>query len=77
MSVNLIRLKKLREEHGMSLAQVSERLGFSSQQGYYYKEKGSRAITADELGKLAALYGVPVGSLYTDNSQQTEEGATA
>ena len=70
MGVNIAKLKELRKTHGLSLAYVSDYLGFSTQQGYYYKEAGLRGISAEELGKLATLYGVSVESLYKDDDQQ-------
>lgn len=76
MTVNLEKLKVLRNERCLSLAQVSESLGFKSHQAYLYKENGSRDITADELGKLAVLFDVPVESLYTSDAQ-AGEGITA
>lgn len=70
MGINILKLKELRKAKGLSLAYVSDFLGFSTQQGYYYKEAGLRGISAEGLGKLAMLYGVPVESLYKNDDQQ-------
>jgi len=72
-AVNLEHIKELRKQSGYACAFVSRHLGFKSPQGYYYKEAGISAITADELGKLAAFFGVPVESLYSNVSSTVKE----
>ena len=69
MRVNLEKLKRLRKKKGLTLLAVSEHLGFKSQQGYFYKESGVRAISAVELGALAALYGVSMDDLLEPEGQ--------
>jgi len=72
MFVNLDYLKVLRKQHGYSLSFVSSYLGFTCHQAYYYKEKGTRQISAEEIGQLAALYNVPIETLYTSSSKIRE-----
>ena len=69
MRVNLEKLKRLRKKKGLTLLAVSAHLGFKSQQGYFYKESGVRAISAVELGALAALYGVSTDDLLEHEGQ--------
>jgi transcriptional regulator with XRE-family HTH domain len=72
MSVDLNQLKSLRKQHSYSLSYVSSYLGFTCHQAYYYKEKGSRQISAEEISKLATLYNVPIETLYTINNKPNE-----
>lgn len=74
MRVNLKLLKQLRQQNGLTLAEVSAHLGFKSQQGYFYKETGVRNISAGELGSLATLYGVSSDDLLESDEV---EGQTA
>lgn len=62
--VNLELIQKLRKEKGISVEKMSLLLGFEGYQGYYYKERGTRKLTADEIAKIATILGVPIGSLF-------------
>ena len=74
MRVNLNLLKQLRQQSGLTIAEVSTHLGFKSQQGYFYKETGVRNLSAGELGTLAMLYGVSSDDLLEPDGA---EGQTA
>lgn len=63
--VNLELIQKLRKEKDISVEEMSLRLGFEGYQGYYYKERGIRKLTADEVSKIATILGVPIGSLFS------------
>lgn len=59
------RLKGLRIKSKLSMAEVAEKLGVTTQSVFYY-ENGSR-VPRDEVKKqLATLYGVTVGELFFD-----------
>lgn len=62
--VNLELIQKLRKEKDISVEEMSLLLGFEGYQGYYYKERGIRKLTADEISKIATVLGVPIGSLF-------------
>jgi len=51
------RLVKARESAGFSITEAADKFGFKNYQTLSSIEKGSRNITADELIKMARLYG--------------------
>ena len=63
VKVDLAKLRELRKSYGYSMGMVAKHLGFKTPQGYFHKETGERAITAAELGTLAALFEVSADDL--------------
>ncbi|WP_233548050.1 helix-turn-helix transcriptional regulator [Rummeliibacillus sp. POC4] len=62
--VNLLYIKQLREEKNISVEQMSKLLGYVGYQGYYYKEKGIRKMSAEDIALVAMTLGVPIESLF-------------
>ncbi len=55
------KLERLREDKGLSVAAVAEKLGISRQTVYFAERGGD--ISFELLSRFAKLYGVPVVSL--------------
>lgn len=72
-AVNLERLKELRSGKGFSIEEMSLRLGYEHYQGYYYKERGLRAISADDIAAIAEILEVPVQELFFDSKVTNSE----
>ncbi|RIJ65551.1 hypothetical protein D1606_07985 [Rummeliibacillus sp. POC4] len=43
---------------------MSKLLGYVGYQGYYYKEKGIRKMSAEDIALVAMTLGVPIESLF-------------
>lgn len=65
--VNLKRIKELREERGLSIAKISKELGYKTQQGYFYIEKGKTKLKVDHLLKLARILNVKINDLLEED----------
>lgn len=65
--VNLKRIKELRKERGLSLAKISKELGFKTQQGYFYIEKGKTKLKVDHLLKLARILDISIDDLLQED----------
>lgn len=64
MEVDLPKLKRLRKQHNLSIADVSQALGYKSGNAYFALESGRTRMKAEHLKKLANMFGVSVESLY-------------
>lgn len=67
------RLRRIRNQQGLSLAQVEERsegVWKAVVVGAY--ERGDRAVSLQRLADLASFYGVPLGDLLPDGSGATD-----
>ncbi|MEK4255455.1 helix-turn-helix transcriptional regulator [Ureibacillus sp. FSL K6-2830] len=62
--VNLDLIKRLRIKKNISIEQMSKLMGYKGYQGYYYKENGSRKMSADDIAKISILLGVPINDLF-------------
>ena len=62
--VNVDLLRELRIQHGFSLAQISQYLGYKSPSGYGAIEQNQTRIRADQLKQLSLLYNEPVERFY-------------
>ncbi|CAM3034168.1 helix-turn-helix transcriptional regulator [Sporolactobacillus spathodeae] len=69
--LNLKRLKKLRKAK-MTLSEMSAKLGFKSQNGYYYLETGRNKISAEILAKVADILEVPIQNFFDDMPLKNE-----
>lgn len=65
--VNLDLIKRLRIKKNISIEQMSKLMGYKGYQGYYYKENGSRKMSADDIAKISILLGVPINDLFLKN----------
>lgn len=64
--VDLEKIKELRKKKDISLDEMSRRLGYESQNGYYYLEIGRGRFTAEMLAKVADMFGVNINGLFFD-----------
>lgn len=64
--VNLDLIKRLRIKKNISIEQMSKLMGYKGYQGYYYKENGSRKMSADDIAKISILLGVPINDLFLE-----------
>ena len=71
MHVDLNTIRQLREERGLSQAQVASSLGYKSAVAYCRLESGARRIRIEHLAPLAAALGVTVAGLLTTESAET------
>jgi transcriptional regulator with XRE-family HTH domain len=62
--LNLIKLKKLREQTGFSQEEISKKLGYKSALGYHYIETGRCKPNAEHIFTLAALYEINPDELF-------------
>ena len=62
--VDLGKIKELRKKEDISLDEMSRKLGYESQNGYYYLEIGRGKFTAEMLAKVADILSVNINSLF-------------
>ncbi|MTD30193.1 helix-turn-helix transcriptional regulator [Planomicrobium sp. YIM 101495] len=62
--VNLELIKELRIERGLSIEEMSKLLGYEGYQAYYYKEKGIRKMSAEDIAKIAYVLKTPIKKLF-------------
>lgn len=72
-AVNLGRLKELRIDKSISIEDMSLRLGYEGYQAYYYKERGTRSISADDVAGIAKILEVPIQDLFFENGVTEKE----
>lgn len=66
--VDLDRIKELRKKNRISIDEMSRRLGYESQNGYYYLEIGRNKFSAETLAMVAGILGVNINTLFfTEN----------
>lgn len=56
-------IKRLRKEHGFSVREIQDFLGFEAPQAIYKWEKGLNLPTTDNLYALACFYGVKIDDI--------------
>lgn len=66
-----LKLKKLREELGLTLREVGKRIGIDH--SYIAKIEKGKMPSLEKLKKLCALYGVSVSSLFGEEIELPEE----
>lgn len=62
--VNLDLIKQLRNQKNISIEEMSRFMGYRGYQGYYYKENGSRKMSADDIAKISIILSVPINKLF-------------
>lgn len=62
--VNLPFIRGMRIEKDISTAEMSIQLGYEGYQAYYYKERGIRKMSAEDIARIAAILNVPIGKLF-------------
>ncbi|MBT2680018.1 helix-turn-helix transcriptional regulator [Bacillus sp. ISL-35] len=65
--VNLEKIKRLRKAKGLSFNQMAEKLGYESQNGYYYLETGRNKFSAEALAMVATIFNVPIEDLFFED----------
>lgn len=66
-SVNLGYIKKLRLDNDISIEEMSLRLGYEGYQAYYYKERGIRKMSAEDVAGIAKILSVKVDDLFFED----------
>ncbi|MFT8872508.1 MAG: helix-turn-helix transcriptional regulator [Sporolactobacillus sp.] len=69
---DLMKMRRLRKER-MTLLQMAEKLGYRSQNGYYYLESGIHKISAEMLAQVAAILEVPIQDLFIERGQASDD----
>lgn len=62
--VNLDLIKQLRNQKEISIEEMSKVMGYKGYQGYYYKESGSRKMSAEDIAKISLILSVPISELF-------------
>ena len=56
-------IASLRRQHGMSVRQLQDRMGFSTPQAIYKWQHGESLPTVDNLVALSAIFAVPIDAI--------------
>ncbi|WP_414049828.1 helix-turn-helix transcriptional regulator [Macrococcus animalis] len=64
--VNVNKIKTVRENLGISIEEMSKRMGFASYQGYYKKEVGLRQFSATDISKISAILNLSYNDIFFD-----------
>lgn len=62
--VDLVKIKKLRNEKRLTQGYMAKKLGYKTPIGYHYLESGRCQIKADQLAIIAKELGVEVKELF-------------
>ncbi|GBG09465.1 transcriptional regulator [Paenibacillus agaridevorans] len=65
--VDLVKIKSLRKEQGVSLDEMAKEVGYESPNGYYYLEIGRGRFPAETLAKVAVVLGTTIEELFFDD----------
>ena len=60
-------LRKLRNNQGITLQQMSTLLGYSSPNAYSRKEKGERRFTIEEAMKISKFFQKPIEEIFFED----------
>ena len=67
-----IKIKKLREQEGLSQLELSEKLGYKSQGTVGMYETGKRVPDGETISKIASIFGVTTDYLLGNESSVNE-----
>lgn len=67
MVINLNLIKEVRNSKGYSIEEMSKLLGYEGYQAYYYKERGIRNMSVEDISKIATILKVPIEKLFFKN----------
>lgn len=56
-------IASLRRQHGMSVRQLQDMMGFSTPQAIYKWQRGETLPTVDNLVALSAIFAVPIDAI--------------
>lgn len=62
--VNLGFIRETRIKQGKSIEEMAVSLGYEGYQAYYYKERGIRKMSAEDIAKIAYVLDVPIEKLF-------------
>lgn len=65
--MNLKKLRRLRKEKKLTIAAMSEVMGYKSQATYWKKEHGNISISLLEAEKISAVLGKSVDEIFFSN----------
>jgi transcriptional regulator with XRE-family HTH domain len=68
LAINLQKIRQLREMRHLTQKDLACQLGYRTATGYCRLEKGRRQLSAEHLLALAAILGVPVSELATQEA---------
>lgn len=63
-SIDLKLIQELRVERGISIEEMSKRLGYDNYDYYYKKERGIRKLSVEDIARIASVLNVPIESLF-------------
>lgn len=64
--INLELIKELRIKNGISTQDMSVKLGYEGYQGYYYKERGIRKMSVEDIAKISEILNVPIQEFFLE-----------
>jgi transcriptional regulator with XRE-family HTH domain len=64
------RIKELREEHHLKVVEVSQFMGFESEQAVYKWQRGESLPTVDNLYALSKLFNTPVDDILRGSREE-------
>lgn len=62
--VNLGFIRETRIKQGKSIEEMAVSLGYEGYQAYYYKERGIRKMSAEDIAKISYVLDVPMEKLF-------------
>lgn len=65
--INLNLIKEVRTSIGVSIEEMSKLLGYEGYQAYYYKERGIRNMSVEDIAKIATILKVPIEKLFFES----------
>ena len=65
--LDLPKIKRLRKQLKLTQPEMAERLNLKSGKLYHDRESGKVLFSADELARVAVIFGVAIASLYSEN----------
>lgn len=65
--VNLELIRDLRTKKGIPIEEMSLSLGYEGYQAYYYKERGIRKMSAEDVAGIAKALKVPINTLFFED----------
>ena len=70
--VNLELIRNLRNDKEISVSEMSVMLGYEGYQAYYYKERGIRKMSAEDIAGIAKFLQVPINTLFLEEGSYLE-----
>jgi Zn-dependent peptidase ImmA (M78 family)/transcriptional regulator with XRE-family HTH domain len=64
-----LKIRQLRNQSGLSVRALSERLDFSNHQAVLHLENGERELKAHELSKLAKIFNIDMNDFFRNDEQ--------